>query len=161
MDVGPVGADCSSPLGREIREGNEHECPLREAGVRDDEIRVVHALVVDEEHVDIECSRSPPFATYALLGRLETLREREEIARRECGVDCDHRIEIIGLRRATDGPRLVDGGDSDNGDTRFGGETVDRGLQVCEPIPQVGPQPEKRAVTPFVRRGHCSTHTAT
>ena len=67
---------------REVRERGEHERPLVQSGVRDDEVGFVHDGVAYEQHVDVQRARAPVLAPDAMRLRFEVLRDTEQPAAR-------------------------------------------------------------------------------
>ena len=132
-------------LGRDVVQWCEDEPALPHPRVRHLEVGIGDDGVADEEDVDIESARSPPLHADALRRVLEPMREREELVRRERGLERDDGVEKPALLRTSDGIGLVDGGDRDHGHVVDGRERVDGVLQMLGAFTQVRSEREVRA----------------
>ena len=102
----PAGA--LDPFRRDVVQRREHERPLVHPRVRDLEVGLVDVLVAVEQDVDVQGARSPADRAHPILELLDAIADVEQLARREIGVDRDHRVEEVVLARTADRRGLVD-----------------------------------------------------
>src|SRR5690606_34579070 len=88
---------------RDLRERIQHEIPLRDAGVRNGEIRLVDAHVGIRKQIEIDAPRTPALdrrRTPEL--RLEALERAEQIPRRELRDQSRSRVHEVGLHHGAE-----------------------------------------------------------
>jgi hypothetical protein len=72
-----------------------------------DQVGLVDGQVADQEDVDIEGSRPPSLAPHALRLGLQAVSKLQELVGAERRLDGHDRVQVVGLRRSTDGRGLV------------------------------------------------------
>ena len=76
--------------------------------MRNDEIGLGDDRVADEQHVDVERSRTPMLDAHPAGIGFEVVRDVEQLARCQLGVDGDDRVEEATLIGSADRIGLVD-----------------------------------------------------
>ena len=113
--------------------------------MRNREVGIVGAPVVDEQHIDVERPRSPSLRAFARRELLDQLTLVEQLVRVEVGLDRDDRVQVRVLRRAADRRGLVHARHRDDANAGNARERVDRELEVREPVAEVRAEREIRA----------------
>src|SRR5262245_8135837 len=137
----------------ELGERHHHERPLVQTGMGDDEVVLVDVLVADQEHIDVERTRSPSFARNAAGLGLQPLGDLQQLPGCAVRLDGDDGVEVVGLLGPADRRRLVDRRHRGDRHTVGGGEPVDGELQRAGPVVEVGPQAEVRPPRSGTRAG--------
>ena len=116
----------------------EHRVAADESGVADD--------------VDVERTRPEPLGSLGSLGpdpaefRLDALGRRQQVERGQAGRHDEHRVQVVGLRRAADRRGLVDGRDGQHVSVRQAADGLHASLKGTQPVAQVAAHGQHHAV---------------
>jgi hypothetical protein len=117
LDPARGGNGIRNHIGRYVSQWRDHEIAFPHTRMWDDEIVVVDALVVIEQHVNIESARTIGDRALSIRVGLQLLRDVEYLVRRHRCAEFHDGVEILGLVfRTAHGFGLVKG--RNGGDVR-------------------------------------------
>jgi hypothetical protein len=121
------------------------EIAVRKLGMRDRQIGLPHRLVAIPYDIEVERSRSPPFASRSAPIGFDAPALFQQRRRLQRGFKQNHLVQIRRLRDWSDRCRLLD---ARRGDQTGAGERTEplaRIRQVCRAIAQIGAEGDESA----------------
>ena len=125
--------------------------------MRNDEIGSCRGLPVISDDVEVEGSRSPTHVARPTGLALDSLQFREQLPRRQLGLERDHLIEIGPLLNRADGRRLLDRRRGDHSRPGMVGDGFSCPREMLVAVAEIGAERDVRNVAQtlqrFARRG--------
>ena len=131
----------------------QRETPLRQAGVRDGQARLIHDPVAVEQEVEVDRARAEARALLADPAQhaLDGEEAVEQVTRREPRLDRDGAVQKGRLIRVADWLGLTQRRDGDDLDPGFGAQQLDGPADRRLPVAEVGAEADVRPCHRLVR----------
>src|SRR4029077_18171037 len=86
------------------------EVALREAGMRNGQLRLPHDAVAVPDDIQVERARTPPDTPFSPALGFDGMEVIEQRRRLECRLEQDHLVQVGALRHRPEGGGLLDAG---------------------------------------------------